>query len=818
MMRRSGSRATWFRKLVTLGLVFASVYMFAQSPFSAQSEGVKYAGHAFVDGALSLAFNPAMMSRTRVFEASFSTTPLPFQNHAENASVLVPLGRWTMAFDLSFAFPGNPANQPLYREGLPQGNLSFGDFAITGGASLALSRGLSLGFALTQENYFFLSEYGFTTWMKLGARFETRLFRKLPARLGIDLGKQLVGNLEAAGGGIEKGFRADVAAALAVPALRSEIGLGLGMESGLSPGTNAPFFNSLGLGIEALRDFYFTPRLSLRFPVFEQPFALSAGFSLSLPVKALKYELAYALVKDFSADPVVGDFRHVFTVTLRGNVDLFSKVRRGDLAFPERAIRFHELTRAEKPSAPLTNAQVESRVRIALLPVGATGSVNDGGELGAYLAHAVESSLRGLETVWFKEGGGDLAVSPRLAIQGESMALRLEARDAYGDVAFTRSYTGDYAMPLEREDRVDRIRALTQNGKLELLGFGEPYHRRKNRETLSAFVRDWERDFAAFIATEYLKSVTVTANLSRPILMLDGQTLGTLGPDGMRLTLRPGPHEFRARRRGYPDAVVRQRIDAPAKVALEFPTRLFSVDVFPILLGEKSGVELSLAGKSQKLRKGQETVFEEVLSTNRALGLSGFYGLRTVPLQIQSSLDHQIFLMPDFTETFRESGFWKVCGEGAEFRPRFTAIGLDVRGVKSASGPRPMGIQTPPFQARDFQIDLSASCEDAGQGYLALIDAQGRKWVLVLQRQKAWVESDHEAPAGELRARALVDRDAPIRIVKREKAIEAFLGEARLFSGAFPDEGPLRIFLGVDAAFEGDSVQFSVTELSFKHR
>ena len=88
----------------------------------------------------------------------------------------------------------------------------------------------------------------------------------------------------------------------------------------------------------------------------------------------------------------------------------------------------------------------------------------------------------------------------------------------------------------------------------------------------------------------------------------------------------------------------------------------------------------------------------------------------------------------------------------------------------------------------------------------------------MLQRQKAWVESDHETEAADARARALVDREAPWRILKREKTIEAFLGDQRLSSGAFPEEGPIRIFIGVDAATEGDSVQFSVSELSFKHR
>ncbi|MBN8217378.1 MAG: hypothetical protein J0L75_12105 [Spirochaetes bacterium] len=817
-MSNRGSRLAWFQKTALLAIGFASVYIGAQVPFSAQSEGLKYAGHAFVDGALALAFNPAMMSRSRVFDATFSSTPLPFQNHAETAAVLLPLGRWTMAFDLAFTFPGNLADQPLYRDGIQQGQLSFGDFAISGGASLALSRGLSVGFAAVQENHFFLNDYGFSTWVKGGVRYETRLFRRLPLRLGADLEKELVGNLSTALAGLEKGFRADVAGALAVPAIRSEFGIDLGMESGLTPGTNGAFFNSLGIGVEAFRDFYVTPRLSLRLPVFDKPFGLSAGLSLALPVKALRYELAYALVKDFSEDPVEGEFRHVFTLSLRGNVDLFSKVRRGDLAFPERALRFHELTRPERPSAPLTNGSLDLRVFVGLATVRAAGLESDPGDLAGFLAHAVESSLRGQEAVEVREAGAELTVAPSLSVKGEALSLRLDAYDASGTPLFARSYAADFAAPMEREDRVDRVRALAQGGRLELLGFGEPYHRRKNRETLSAFVREWERDFALFLAQEYLKPVTVTANLSRPILHLDEKPVGILGPEGLKLSLKPGLHVFRAVRRGYPDAVARQRIDAPAKVALQFPTQLYSVDVYPVLLAEKSGVELALGGKTRKLRKGQEAVFEEVLSTNRALSVSGFYGLRAIPLAIQSSLDHQVFLMPDFIENFREAGFWSICGEGAEFRPRFGPVGLELRGVKRAQGPRPLGVQTPPFQARDFQIELAASCEDAGQGYLALIGPQGKKWVLVLQRQKAWVESDYEAETAETRARALVDREAPLRVWKHEKTIEAFLGDERLSIGPFPEEGPLRIFVGVDAPVEGDSVQFSATELVFKHR
>lgn len=796
----------------------------AQTVFSARSAGLQFVAHGFMDDGVAAAFNPALLSRARVFDAAASFLKLPFDNSSGTLGGVLPLGRFTLGADANFTFPDAIAENQVFVDGVPTSTgLQYGDLSITFGGAFALSRSFSVGAALAFENASILGQGYVGTWLTGGARYEARLFRTLPVRFAADLSKKLLGNFTSTTVGLEPGFRMNLDAVVSLPALRSEVGLELGLVDGdparIAAVSNTTVFDSLGIGFEALRDFHVTPRASVRFPVFGKTFALSAGLTAGIPIGETRYEFGYGVIfQDLAALQGVAAIQHHFTLSIRGYIDPNARVRRSLLALPDRALRFAELTREPLPSAPLPAGLLDNRVTVSLQRAAVPGDRGEGDDLANYANLSLENRIKSMERLR-TDGTADLVLDPTLRIEGETMALTMSAYDTAGNRVWSRGYHGDFARPIDQENLVDRVRYAARGRDLELLPFSESFHQKRNKQTLLDFLARFEKDFAAFIDGEYLKPVTLTANLPGPEVHLGDLRLGPMGAEGMKFRLKPGVYRFTARKKGYPDVAVRRSVQEGQTIALDFPTQTYSVEVAPHLLAEKPGVEITIAGKTRRLVKGAEQPFTEVLSTNRFAVLSGFYQLTSIPLGIRDSRDRDLYLMPDFRETFRRPGFWSSAGEGFDLKPRFGVDGLEIAGVKEGVQPSAKGVQTPPFYARDFSMTLLGSSEEGGLGLLVLVGEGGKKWSLLMTKQKVWVQSDHEASLGtEVKARVLTERDQVYSLVKRDKTMTVNLGDALIYQGPFPEAGNLRIFVGADGLREGERVRLSVTEMGFQHR
>ncbi|MBL8992076.1 MAG: hypothetical protein JNM63_01965, partial [Spirochaetia bacterium] len=316
------------------------------------------------------------------------------------------------------------------------------------------------------------------------------------------------------------------------------------------------------------------------------------------------------------------------------------------------------------------------------------------------------------------------------------MRLTINALDASRNAVFSRDYHGDYLPPLEHQDQVDQLRSVVRGSESRLIPFTEPFHLKKNRETLYDLLSRGQKDFEAFVTNEYLKVVRLSANLAGPELFVNGTYLGLLSQGGMALTLKPGSYNVLAQRKGYESVNQNLYVNARLSNELKFNTNIYSVNIFPILIMDKPGVSIALGRESKAVRKDGSNFFEDVKSTNRSLAVNGFYQIRQIPLLIQNGFDRRLLLMPDYSTRFQNESPWKKVKASERTRIEFTGSGLRVRPRGFRSDNSPEGVQLPPFFARDYEINVDAVHEGEGEAFLTLIGEKEKKIILFLKNRK----------------------------------------------------------------------------------
>lgn len=804
---------------------FLSGNLFSQVFFNGRSEGLKYVYHAFSDDSLGFAFNPALTAKAEVFDTSFSFTQRPFLNQSETLAGLLPLGRWVLNGGINLLHPniGDAGNiNAVFEDGRFRYYINYSDINLAFGLARPIVRGLYAGASLEIIGNFFLNQFYFASVLHAGGLWEQRITRFVLFRAGLSLEKPLLGSLT--GDRIfQGGFSSQAAISAYLPSLLSEAAVSLNVNwndpYALGDNTNKIKIESFGIGVEALKNFYLTPRVSIRIPTEDRPFALSMGMTIQIPTRVARFEVTYALNREFGIDSVGSDWRHTVSVGIRGELARFFPVRAEAVPFPDSTIRFGELQAEPAPPKNRKPETIDSTVKLLLNLPAPSGSGSDESLLEKALGHYLSTRLRQTTGLKLDERGGDLSLTPRLEIAGESMRLSLSALDASRNAIFSRDYHGDYLPPLEHQDQVDQLRSVVRGSESRLIPFTEPFHLKKNRETLYDLLSQGQKDFETFVTNDYLKTVRLSANLAGPELFINGTYLGLLSQGGMALTLKPGSYNVLAQRKGYESVNQNLYVNARLSNELRFNTNIYSVNIFPILIMDKPGVSISLGRESKTVRKDGSNFFEDVKSTNRSLAVNGFYQIRQIPLLIQNGFDRRLLLMPDYSTRFQNESPWKKIKASERTRIEFTGSGLRVRPRGFRSENSPEGVQLPPFFARDYEINIDAVHEGEGEAFLTLIGEKEKKIILFLKNRKVWVQSDFDdaTSTGKLTAQRLKEEETSFAFSKRGNTLKIFAGERKIYNGPAPEEGFVRVFLGATGGQTAEESVLSVNEFSLKH-
>jgi hypothetical protein len=818
---------TYFRFAVFFcGLLLAYSQLSAQVFFSSRSEGLKYAFSAFSDDELAFAYNPSMMAKAESFASSASFIQRSFQIQGETISALFPLDRWVFSAALSVLHPNIGIDKNLnavFEDGRFAYNLQNGDVSLGAGLARQLVRGLYVGGGLEVLGNFLLNQFYFSTVLHGGALFENRFSRFLIFRGGLTLEKPFLGSSSSSV--LLSGFSSSFSASALLPSLQSEVGLSLNVAwmDPYSLSFSNAHIDSLAVGFEALKDFYLTPRFSLRIPTEERPLAMSMGLSIRIPAKTFHFEVIYALNREFGADFIGSEWKQSAGIRIRGELSRMFETKSRGIPFAEETTKFKELIAQPVASESKNIQPLDNTVRLSLNLPRDLGQ-SDEGLLGKSLGSFLESRLSQTKGLRLTEGAADLIITPRLQIEGESMRVTLAVNDNAQRTVLSSEYSGDYLQALEHQDQVDQLRSSVQGGNLSLIPFAEAFHLKKNRETLYELLSSAQKDIETYIFSNYLKPLNLFANLPNPELTINGLYQGRLASSGLALALKPGYYQVLAQKKGYESSRANLAMFQPRSNELLFNTNMYSVNLYPTLLVDKPAVQVSLGRETKTVLTNGSNFFEEVKSTNLSLALSGFYKIKSLPLFITNGDDRKLFLLPDYQTRFREAGFWKKSSTAKKVKIDFTPSGLSLKTRASISDMVPEGVQLSPFFVRDYELTFESVCEGDGEAYFALLFESGKKIVFTLKYRKCWVESDFEENAVENKSTGksiwgtrLKEDETAFTMTKSDKTLTLFAGERKIYSGAAPTEGNLRVFIGLVGGQGNAETRLDVNAFGLKH-
>ena len=822
--------------LILIGALFSSSALFGLQPPSARNLALKHGYYSFSDDAAGLLYNPAMMGYAPTTLYSVSHSPRFLGTSLESATGLWKFQKNSASVILNLShhllpYEAQPDVNLIYQDGFSQsGNEDQNfDFETAVGFSFTPLKNLFIG-ASYEVNYQQLYQFNhFNTFFRMGAAYQWHLpyLKEEYVRVGYSLGFATVGNSQTEKVEWEEGFNTAFAARYISGIAKTELGMDIVIEpnpfQNFSSDVQNYYYGEdgsyFGIGIEALKYWYFSPKLSLKFPFTQESMGLNVGFSTGIDFNGYYYELAYGLESILNDAVAYENVFHSFTFSIRRSLGQFTSIAQQPFYFYEGLKLFNTL----KESFP-----TKERVPLKRLKNGISMNAKKIDQLSEdrSIANLQKDSQILLDTYFVanpsiqKKDNAEIILQPKVSVSGKILRLEMTALNRSGNIIYQKKFDGDYVKGGKEFEDIDTLHLKMGRNGLVVLPAQTDNSERRNRKNLEEIFAKWEADFFKFITKRYIKKVTIPMNQLDSLLLVNNTPVAYYDGTPIELFLKPGQYTFKARSEGRNDLVISKSVNKNDTIPLFFKEGDFNIDLKLALLGKKQNLSAELDGDKYKF--DQFIHLSNIHNSANEISLKGLGKKLKIPLSFSERKIYTINLLNNFSTSFRErdESLWQPAVFSPKFDVNFSRRGLTIKGTSDNNQWRGYGVTSKPILMNEMEIKFDVEKRKRGDFCFVLLGEQNRRTAVLFKGRTLSVESNHRKRRGSVRAlvKALrvYRKSLSITMVYKRGILQVYEGSTLIYENEFVPTRSTQIAFLADAEKSGEAIDFVVKNFSYK--